>query len=191
MPRPAHRSRLATLGGSADSASSAMRRRRTSCDVALDRASTAPPSARRAASTRRSTPSSVTFCTSQSSRSPFGMATANVNGSARGGSVTISLAACSVSDEPSTRTDGEQPPAATVGDADRLAVTQAQHPAQVMHRVVVDRQRIQLLGIDQHMGAGRSQRRQVHPAHRQWNADLMRLNRPSFSCPTTSPRPSA
>ena len=32
----------------------------------------------------------------------------------------------------------------------------------MMRRVVVDRQHIQLLRIDQNMGAGRSQRRQVH-----------------------------
>ena len=55
-------------------------------------------------SERRSTPSSVTFCTSQSSRSPFGMATASVKVSVRGGSVLISPAASRLSDEPSTHT---------------------------------------------------------------------------------------
>ena len=57
--------------------------RRTSCDSTRSGFHrTTERSACRSA--RRSTPSSVTFCTSQSSRSPFGIATANVNGSARG-----------------------------------------------------------------------------------------------------------
>ena len=140
----------------------------------------------------RSTPSSVSFCTIQSGRSPFGMADSDrerVGSAGLGDDLAVSLQGQRRS---RSRTVATQPPTGTVGDGDRLAVAQAQHPAQMMHRVVVDRQPGQLLEIgDEHVRAGRAQRRRSIRRDPSLERRLDAAEQASFSCPTTSPRPSA
>ena len=78
--------------------------------------------------------------------------------------------------------DAREPPSApAVGDADGLTVAQAHDTSQMVLGVAVedDLGGVERFRLDDHVGARRTQR--LHGSAAQENADLMRVNRPSFS----------
>ena len=89
-------------------------------------------------STSRSTPSSVSFCTIQSSRSPFGIEAAIVTGQRRpiGDHDVADHVELQPLRSPADR--GRSPPPGQSVTVTGLAGAQAQHPAQVVLDVVVD-----------------------------------------------------